>query len=384
MRLLTRLTNLLRPKVLGYTSSRMIQLSCCIQAKQQQTQLRAETEELLKRPTFLMETLETMKEALLDVPETRECQQGLKWFEKCFDYNVSLGKQFRGRTVVLTFHSTASDASSQDLLRAHASGWSIELLQACFIIADDIKDKSSMRRGKRTWHSIKDVGLMAVNDIQQLHVAVYRLIDKYCKGHPAHLNLLMLMTETGRQATTGQCMDLMTLPPGQSSKPRFDLMNMQRMKTIGVYKTASYTFCHPVRLGLYLAGLDDQQLHNDVEGLLRPLGVFFQIQDDFIDAFGCSKVSRKVGTDIATGKCSWPIIRALELCSPAERSVLEANYGNKKEECVTVVKGIFDDLGLEKDYEKYEKKEYSRLKGMIENFGRKYPYVPTHMHELLR
>ena len=377
LRLVSPLRNWLSPRSL-VTSARMMHLSSSLQTNQEQKLLlRETTEELLKKPKFLMESYETMKEALIDVPDAQEVQQALNWYERCYDYNVPFGKQFRGRTVVLTFLSTTPDASPEDVLRAHAVGWAVELLQACFLIADDIEDESSMRRGQPTWHSMKDVGHMAVNDVQQLHVSAYRLIDKFCRGHPSHLNLLMLMTETGRQATMGQCMDLMTMPPGAPSRPQFDLMKMKRLHTICVYKTASYTFCHPVRHGLYLAGLNDKQLHEDIEALLRPLGVFFQIQDDFIDVFGNSKISGKVGTDIADGKSSWPIIRAFELCSPAQRAVLEENYGRKDDKCVAIVKGIFDDLGLEKDYDLFEEREYARLKGMIEDFGRKYPYVPT-------
>ena len=316
------------------------------------------------------------RSTLLDIPEKEKCREAVDWYSKCFDYIVPYGKRFRARAVVHTFSTLTPDATLDDMIRAHAVGWSVELLQASFLIADDIEDKSVMRRGKPSWHTLPEVQLMAVNDLQQLHVSAYRLIDRFMKGHPAHLNILMLMTETGRQATLGQTMDLMTFPP-TSDRVNFDLLKMDRLKTIAELKTSVYAFCHPVRHGLYLAGIDDHQLHMDVEEMLMPLGVFYQIQDDFIDVFEKSDVSGKKGTDIQDGKCTWLIIKALEKANDEQKEILKSNYGVHSDSSENRVKEVFESLKIREEYAAYEANEYSSLKKNIAAFSEKYPSVPS-------
>lgn len=41
--------------------------------------------------------------------------------------------------------------------RAFVAGWCAELLQAAFLIADDIMDNAQNRRGKPAWYRIKNV-----------------------------------------------------------------------------------------------------------------------------------------------------------------------------------------------------------------------------------
>ena len=78
----------------------------------------------------------------------------------------------------------------------------------------------------------------------------------------------------------------------------------------------------------------------------------------------------KIGTDIEDGKCSWNIVTALELCSQQQRQTLNENYGIKDINCVNNVKKVFEEIGLRKRFEEFERKEYNTILGMIEAFGR--------------
>jgi len=61
------------------------------------------------------------------------------------------------------------DAEAVGICEERVSGFiwliSFSQMQACALIADDIMDGSETRRGKPCWHTLKEVGLNAVNGI---------------------------------------------------------------------------------------------------------------------------------------------------------------------------------------------------------------------------
>ena len=43
-------------------------------------------------------------------------------------------------------------------------GWAVESLQTCFLVADDMMDSSTTRRGSKCWYKLENVGMTAIND----------------------------------------------------------------------------------------------------------------------------------------------------------------------------------------------------------------------------
>ena len=54
----------------------------------------------------------------------------------------------------------------------------IELLQAFFLVADDIMDASHTRRSAPCWYRMPNVGMIAINDAFMLESAIYILLKK--------------------------------------------------------------------------------------------------------------------------------------------------------------------------------------------------------------
>jgi len=51
-------------------------------------------------------------------------------------------------------------------------GWLTELLQAFFLVGDDVMDNSITRRGQPCWHRQPSVGMIAVNDSVMLEASI--------------------------------------------------------------------------------------------------------------------------------------------------------------------------------------------------------------------
>uniref|UniRef100_A0A8C5L0C5 Farnesyl pyrophosphate synthase n=1 Tax=Jaculus jaculus TaxID=51337 RepID=A0A8C5L0C5_JACJA len=208
------------------------------------------------------EIVKVLTEGELGHPETGDAISQLK---EVLEYNL--------------MEPSKQDASG--LQRALTMGWCVELLQAFFLVSDEIMD-SSLTLGGRS------AGI---------------------KSQPYYLNLLVLFLQSSYQTKIGQTLDLITAPQGHVD---LDKYTEKRYKSIVKYKTAFYSFYLPVAAARYMAGIDGEKEHANARKILLEMGEFFQVQDDYLDLFGDPSVTGKVGTDIQDNKCSWLVVQCLQ------------------------------------------------------------------------
>jgi len=252
--------------------------------------------------------------------------------------------------------------SEEQYFQSATLGWMTELLQAFFLVSDDIMDSSITRRGAPCWYRQEGVGMIAINDAFMLESAIFTLLKKYFRTHNSYLDLIELFHEVTFQTELGQLCDLLTAP---EDKVDLDNFSMDKYQFIVIYKTAYYSFYLPVALALHQIGIATPKNLKQAEAILIPLGEYFQIQDDYLDNFGDPKHIGKIGTDIQDNKCSWLVNQALAIATPEQRKVLEENYGRKNKDNEAVVKKLFDDLALEKRYQDYEEKRVGEIRSLI-------------------
>lgn len=143
-----------------------------------------------------------------------------------------------------------------------------------------------------------------------------------------------------------------------------------------IYKTAYYSFYLPVALGMYMCGIPHSASNDPyalAQSILIPLGEYFQVQDDFLDFATPPEILGKVGTDIIDNKCSWCVNTALALATPAQRRLLDENYGRKDARAEARVKALFEELRLRKRYAEYEQEAYTRITSLITTIPEKAP-----------
>ncbi|XP_067094201.1 farnesyl pyrophosphate synthase [Osmerus mordax] len=289
-------------------------------------------------------------------------------------YNAPGGKRNRGLSVICSLRELVppTELTHDTVQRALLVGWCIELLQAFFLVADDIMDASVTRRGQPCWYKRDGVGLDAINDSYLLEGAIYRLLRRHCREQPYYLHLLELFMETSFQTELGQALDLMTAPPGQIDLNRF---SMERYKAIVKYKTAFYSFYLPVAAAMYMAGIQSEEEHNNAKHILLEMGEFFQIQDDYLDCYGDSAVTGKIGTDIQDNKCSWLVVTALGVMTSEQRAELESCYGRHDDASVEKVKALYDTLQMPALYRQHEEDSYQRLQKLIALHAQSLPHA---------
>jgi farnesyl diphosphate synthase len=315
--------------------------------------------------------------------------ESIDWVGTMMDYNVPGGKLNRGTTVLAVYRALQPNnnngpvnigISDTEYARAAVLGWAIEFLQAFFLVADDCMDDSQTRRGQPCWYKLPTVKLIAINDSFLLESFVFTILKEHFGNDDFYPALLELMLDVTQKTEFGQLLDLTSQPAdGKLDLNRFTL---QRYQAIVKYKTAFYSFYLPVAFGMLLTNKyrNNSDAFAVARGILMIMGEYFQVQDDYLDCYGDPAVIGKVGTDIQDSKCSWLVVQALDRCTPAQRKVLEQNYGMHNDKNEAAVKKLYEELNLKKVFEEYEEESYRMIQAKLDKIEH---IMPRDVFELL-
>lgn len=229
------------------------------------------------------------------------------------------GKRLRPLFAYAGFVSTGKQVDVSDI-RAFAS---LELLQACALIHDDLMDRSDTRRGKPAIH----------RHFENLHQkqAMAGLADKFGEAAAVLLGDLALVWSDHMLHTSGISSESLLSALKVHDEMRIELMagqyldvresgekepSVERSLRIARYKSAKYTIERPLHLGVTLAVTDSEKRENLLNILSTyglPLGEAFQMRDDILGIFGDpSETGKPAGDDIREGKRTVLIAMAIE------------------------------------------------------------------------
>ncbi|GAB6030999.1 hypothetical protein CHUAL_007819 [Chamberlinius hualienensis] len=296
-------------------------------------------------------------------------------FRKMLDYNVPNGKKQRGILTVIAYKLLAKDPTAQQVFEACIAGWSMELFQASCLVADDIMDNSVLRRGKPCWHLQKNVGLAyAINDAFLLENSAYKLLQDHLTHRNYYTNLIDFIRNIAFRTIYGQVLDLFY------TNNQLDMFTTENYKLICDYKTSLYTFYLPIGAAMIMAGHVDVKLFDDVKNILMQIGLLFQMQDDYLDCFGDSTRTGKIGRDIHEGKCTWFVAEAVNLLGKEEMQDLKSCYGKEDPELVKSVINKYRELRLDELYwEQFEDISRSIMNGIRQLSPSSFPKEILHL-----
>lgn len=212
----------------------------------------------------------------------------------------------------------------------------IELFHNFTLIHDDIMDKAPLRRGMPTVHEKygESTALLA-GDV--MLVAAYDYLNKIAVS--CLPRILHLFNKTAREVCEGQQLDM-----DFEKKETVDFASYENMISL---KT-SVLLAASLQLGAILGGALDrnQQL---IYEFGRKLGLAFQMQDDYLDAFGeAEKFGKQIGGDIRSNKKTFLLIHALETTTPSQKEKLQQLLKNDAASKVDEVLAIFRDCQVDR------------------------------------
>lgn len=257
-------------------------------------------------------------------------------------YILGLGGK-RIRPVLLLMANELFEELTDD---AYHLACAIELFHNFSLIHDDIMDKAPLRRNKETVHKKygESTALLA-GDVMLVKAYEYlsKIPAKYLHA------VLHLFNTTATEVCEGQQYDMEFEKMTEVSFEEYE--NMIALKT-SVLLGAS------LQLGAILggAGLNNQDhLYN----FGKMLGMAFQVQDDYLDAFGNpEKFGKQAGGDIIANKKTFLLLHTIDVADAVQKEKLNTLLAGNTPDKVAEMQQLFKDCKADEWAKSLKEKYY--------------------------
>ena len=264
-------------------------------------------------------TLQNYLDEVITLKEPKQLYEPIK-------YIVSLGgKRLRP---VLTLLSC--DIFNADFKKALPAALALELFHNFSLIHDDIMDEAPLRRGKETVHQKWNLNTGILSGDAMLILA-YQLFEEYEPN--MFQDLAKLFSKTALQVCEGQQYDV-------DYETRNDVTIPDYIKMID-YKTAVLLGAS-MKMGAIVANASEECKTNSYD-FGRNLGIAFQLQDDYLDAFGNPETfGKQIGGDIIANKKTFLYIKAIQNSSENDKVLLEKLFSEKPKDPTSKIKTVLE------------------------------------------
>jgi geranylgeranyl diphosphate synthase, type II len=248
---------------------------------------------------------------------------------------------------------------------AYEVGIAIELFHNFSLIHDDIMDKAPLRRGMQTVHTkYGEATALLAGDV--MLVQAYEYINKIQTNY-LH-KVISLFNKTAKEVCEGQQLDMDFEKRANVTLAEYE--NMITLKT-------SVLLAASLQLGAIIGGATEHnQQHLYAFG--KNLGIAFQVQDDYLDAFGNPETfGKQIGGDIIANKKTFLMIHALEVANATAKAellqLMQHNPADKVEKVLQIFKDCKVDDWANQLKEKYLQTALQHLNDIAVVSNRKAP-----------
>lgn len=251
-------------------------------------------------------------------------------------YVLSMGgKRLRPVLMLLAYNLYKDDPES---ILMQAIG--LETYHNYTLLHDDLMDNADLRRGHDTVHKKWNPN-QAILSGDAMLVLAYQRIATNLKDDKLR-NVLDVFTETALEIGEGQQYDM-------DFEARNDVTEDEYIEMIRL-KTSVLLAC-ALKIGAILAGASNEDADN-LYKFGEKIGLAFQLQDDYLDVYGDSKVFGKaIGGDITSNKKTYMLINAFIHANDAQRKELTKWITVKdfnRNEKVKAVTELYNEIGIDK------------------------------------
>ncbi|MFM2368210.1 MAG: hypothetical protein RL619_510 [Bacteroidota bacterium] len=250
-------------------------------------------------------------------------------------YILDLGGK-RIRPVLTLMSAEVFDA---DYKKALPAALAVEVFHNFSLVHDDIMDDAPLRRGEQTVHEKWNINTGILSGDAMLILA-YQYFEKY--QPKIFRKLAKLFSKTALEVCEGQQWDV-------DFEVRNDVTIPEYLKMIE-YKTAVLVAA-AMKMGAIIAETSKENA-NLIYDFGLNLGLAFQLQDDYLDAFGDPETfGKQVGGDIIENKKTYLYLKAVAFSEKEQQEQLMHLFSVQPEDSsdkINAVKEIFNNSGASK------------------------------------
>jgi octaprenyl-diphosphate synthase len=213
------------------------------------------------------------------------------------------GKRLRPTVLLLAARANGYSGTAH-----HALAAVIEFIHTATLLHDDVVDESSLRRGRATANALfGNSASVLVGDF--LYSRAFQMMVEH--GSP---QILAILADATNRIAEGEVLQLMQIHDPSVNEARY--RSVIDRKTATLFEAAT-------RVGAVVAEADAAQQER-CAAYGTHLGRAFQMIDDVLDYAGNTEyIGKQLGDDLREGKCTLPLIHALEAADAQERSDIE-------------------------------------------------------------
>ena len=267
---------------------------------------------------------------------------------------LATGKRFRPLFAYAGYLAAGGQNDGAQLKNMLKAATSLELLQACALIHDDLMDGSDMRRGAPAVHRYFEnyhlensmrgdkaqFGLSAAILLGDFALIwADKLINESGLSDEQLRRLLPLNDLMRIELIAGQYLDVRESAATTSS--------VERALKVARYKSGKYTIERPLHFGALIAGSSDET-NSALTNFGIPLGEAFQLRDDLLGVFGDPETTGKpAGDDLREGKRTVLTALAIENFSTQQADIFNSHFGalNITTEQISELRDIIREVG---------------------------------------
>lgn len=282
-----------------------------------------------------MHSIQQYQEFVLEFLNAQQQEREPKNLYEPIQYILGLGGK-KMRPVLTLMSAEIFDAN---YVKALPAALAVEVFHNFSLVHDDIMDDAPLRRGNITVHEKWNINTGILSGDAMLILA-YQYFEQY---EPfIFRELAKLFSKTALEVCEGQQWDV-------DFETRSDVTIPEYLKMIE-YKTAVLVAA-AMKMGAIVAETSTENGDLIYDFGLN-LGLAFQLQDDYLDAFGNpATFGKQIGGDIIENKKTYLYLKAIEFASAEEKAKLLQLFSVSLEENATKieeVKTIFNATGATK------------------------------------
>lgn len=279
-----------------------------------------------------MHAIHQYQEFFIAYLESQTINKNPKNLYEPIDYILRLGgKRMRPVLTLMT-----AEVFNTDYKEALPAAMAVEVFHNFSLVHDDIMDDAPLRRGSPTVHEKWNINTGILSGDAMLILA-YQYFEQY--EPVVFRDLAKLFSKTALEVCEGQQWDV-------DFETRKDVTIPEYLKMIE-YKTAVLVAA-AMKMGAIIAKTSEENA-NLIYDFGLHLGLAFQLQDDYLDAFGDPETfGKQVGGDIIENKKTYLYLKAVEFSDFKQTQQLNDLFeieSNDNVAKIEEVKTIFNQSG---------------------------------------